>query len=58
MHTQEGVAETFVNDVKEELAEIMKNPESPVEGKVRKNTFIFHGARIAFYIKRHDIFLF
>lgn len=34
MHTQEGVANTFINDVKEELSVIMKNPEDPVEGKV------------------------
>lgn len=34
MHTQEGVAEAFLRDVREEVAEIMKNPEDPVEGKV------------------------
>lgn len=41
MHTQDGVAETFINDVKEELVEIMKNPESPVEGKVYDVLILF-----------------
>lgn len=41
MHTQEGVAETFINDVKEEIAVIMKDPESPVEGKVQLLVYSF-----------------
>lgn len=34
VHTQEGVAEAFVEDVKNEVAEIMKSPNDAVEGKV------------------------
>lgn len=39
MHTQPGVADRFINDVKREVTELLKNPEKPVEGKVR-NQFI------------------
>lgn len=41
MHTQPGVADRFINDVKKELAEILKNPEKPIEGKVRFKFNIF-----------------
>lgn len=34
MHTQPGVADRFINDVKKELTEIMKNPGEPIEGKM------------------------
>lgn len=34
MHTKEGIAERFVNDVKAALKEIMKEPDLKVEGKV------------------------
>ncbi|XP_063703316.1 sphingosine-1-phosphate lyase isoform X2 [Culicoides brevitarsis] len=34
VHTQEGIADQFVNDVKEQVAEIMKNPGQVVEGKM------------------------
>lgn len=34
MHTVDGMADKFIADVKEKVAEIMKNPEKPVEGKV------------------------
>jgi sphinganine-1-phosphate aldolase len=34
MHTQAGVADQFLADVREQLEELMKNPEKPVEGKM------------------------
>lgn len=34
MHTQSGVADRFLNDVRDSLIEIMKNPTLPVEGKM------------------------
>lgn len=34
VHTQSGVADQFLNDVETELVEILKNPETPIEGKV------------------------
>ncbi|CAH1119293.1 unnamed protein product [Phaedon cochleariae] len=34
MHTQPGVADKFLEDVKSSLTEIMKNPSEPVEGKM------------------------
>lgn len=34
VHTQDGVADQFVNDVKEQVAEIMKSPGEVVEGKM------------------------
>lgn len=34
VHTQDGIADQFVNDVKEQVAEIMKNPGQVVEGKM------------------------
>lgn len=47
MHTQPGVADRFINDVKKELTEIMKNPGEPIEGKVCFKTF---GIHICIYI--------
>lgn len=35
MHTTDGVADRFINDVKDGLVEIMKVPDIPTEGKVR-----------------------
>lgn len=34
IHTQPGVADQFLEDVETELNIIMKNPQTPVEGKV------------------------
>lgn len=34
MHTQDGIADKFVNDVRSKVALVMKNPEKPVEGKM------------------------
>ncbi|XP_058061230.1 sphingosine-1-phosphate lyase [Anopheles bellator] len=34
MHTQSGVADKFVEDVRSKLADIMRNPSKPVEGKM------------------------
>lgn len=34
MHTKSGIAENFINDVENIVAELMKNPEKPVEGKM------------------------
>jgi hypothetical protein len=34
MHTKPGIADNFVNDVEIIVAELMKNPEKPVEGKM------------------------
>ncbi|XP_053692149.1 sphingosine-1-phosphate lyase [Sabethes cyaneus] len=34
MHTQDGIADKFVNDVQSKVALIMQNPEKPVEGKM------------------------
>ena len=39
-HTQPGVAEKFVADVKAEVAELMKNPTGPTTGVVRNLTNI------------------
>lgn len=32
MHTKNGMADKFINDIKEIVTELMKNPEKPVEG--------------------------
>jgi sphinganine-1-phosphate aldolase len=34
MHTKLGVADNFVNDVESIVAELMKSPEKPTEGKM------------------------
>lgn len=34
MHTKDGIADQFIKDVTNEVTEIMKNPGTPVEGKV------------------------
>lgn len=34
MHTKNGLADKFLQDVKENVEELMKDPEKPVEGKV------------------------
>lgn len=34
MHTREGCAEQFLNDVRTEVKELMKEPNNPVDGKV------------------------
>jgi sphinganine-1-phosphate aldolase len=34
VHTQQGVADKFLNDVQNSVAEILKEPDVPVEGKV------------------------
>ncbi|XP_062535950.1 sphingosine-1-phosphate lyase [Armigeres subalbatus] len=34
MHTRDGIADKFVNDVRTKVALVMKNPEKPVEGKM------------------------
>jgi sphinganine-1-phosphate aldolase len=34
LHTLPGVADRFINDVKEEVKKILKNPEDDLEGKV------------------------
>ena len=34
MHTQNGIADKFVADVRSKVALIMQNPEKPVEGKM------------------------
>lgn len=34
MHTREGIADNFINDVESIVKELMKNPERPVEGKM------------------------
>lgn len=34
MHTKNGLADKFLDDVKANVEELMKNPEKPVEGKV------------------------
>lgn len=34
VHTEPGVADRFLNDVREELATILENPKAPIEGKL------------------------
>lgn len=34
MHTMNGMADKFIADITTLVAEMMKNPEKPVEGKV------------------------
>lgn len=34
MHTKDGVADQFIQDVTSAVTEIMKNPGIPIEGKV------------------------
>lgn len=34
MHTTPGVADKFLQDVREALEEILKTPDNPVEGKM------------------------
>lgn len=34
LHTMDGMADKFIRDVKVAVAEIMKNPGKPIEGKV------------------------
>lgn len=41
MHTKPGIADEFLKDVKNELEIILKNPDVPVEGKVRIAKLIF-----------------
>lgn len=36
VHTQPGIADQFLRDVETELNLILKNPETPVDGKVNK----------------------
>lgn len=52
MQAQPGVADQFLNDVKNEVAECMKNPEVPPEGKVG---FIVNNL-IFFFYKIFEIF--
>lgn len=42
VHTQPGVADEFLKDVREILAEILKNPGVQVEGMVSAGYHIFH----------------
>lgn len=44
MHTKDGVADQFIKDVTDEVANIMKAPSLPVEGKVIRaySRFICH----------------
>lgn len=37
MHTVDNMADKFINDVKDVVTELMKNPEKPVEGKVNQS---------------------
>lgn len=58
MHTQSGVAERFLNDVKTELPKLLLNPTKPVDGKVlikkqynrtlKKNFFVFLDGNLRF----------
>lgn len=34
IHTQQGVADRFLNDVKTSVADILKDPQAPIEGKM------------------------
>ena len=34
VHTQNGVADSFLQDVRSKVALLMENPEKPVEGKM------------------------
>lgn len=34
MHTKNGIADNFINDVEGIVGEIMKSPKAPVEGKM------------------------
>lgn len=40
LHTMPGVAQHFVNDVKEEVAIIMKNPKEKTTGMVRLTVYV------------------
>lgn len=40
MHTRPGVADKFLEDVRDSLADIMKNPSIEVEGKVGNVIFV------------------
>lgn len=42
MHTKDGVADTFLNDVRQQVAELMLNPTKPVEGKVYDECGIYY----------------
>lgn len=35
MHTVDNMADKFIADITEKVAEMMKHPEKPVEGKVK-----------------------
>lgn len=48
LHTQPGVAEQFISDVKREVAIIMKNPKEKTTGMV-SFLFIRHAIYIKFY---------
>jgi len=48
LHTQPGVAEQFLSDVKREVAIIMKNPKEKTTGMV-SYLFIRHTIRLQFY---------
>ena len=40
VHTESGVADQFLNDVRTELEIIMKDPGLPVEGKVSEDLYL------------------
>lgn len=42
LHTKPGVADKFLTDVRNSLDEILKNPEKPVEGKVKEKCYFVH----------------
>lgn len=42
LHTQPGVADCFVSDVKEQVAIIMKNPKERTTGMVSPHTFLLY----------------
>lgn len=48
VHTEQGVADQFLNDVRTELENILKIPDLPVEGKVSIKRYIidFYGIKI------------
>lgn len=53
LHTQDGVADQFIEDIRAVVAQIMINPEKPVEGKVSSFLFSLFMYGIVFILSIH-----
>ncbi len=54
LHTQPGVAEQFISDVKREVAIIMKNPKEKTTGMV-SFFFFWHPIHLIFFAHKFSL---